>query len=101
VPALKSWKELGIPLKEAPPGTRFAMGGKIPETMKGPEWLKKMDRHANTRGTVDEVLGKTRAKLWREGKVSAREMVNQNNRVLNLDELYRKEGLGPYPPTAG
>lgn len=38
-PVLKSWKELGINLREAPEGTRASMNGQVPEKLTYKRWL--------------------------------------------------------------
>jgi SPP1 gp7 family putative phage head morphogenesis protein len=39
-PVLRSWRELGIDLKEAPAGTRASLDGQVPATVKFPDWLR-------------------------------------------------------------
>jgi hypothetical protein len=45
----------------------------------------------------EAMLGKTRARLWREGKVSLRQLVDNQGRVLKLDELEKLAGLRSLP----
>lgn len=45
----------------------------------------------------EAMLGKTRARLWREGKVSLRQLVDNQGRVLRLDELAKLAGLRSLP----
>jgi SPP1 gp7 family putative phage head morphogenesis protein len=87
VPVLKSWKELGIPLNEAPPGTRSSLNGEVPDQMTYPEWLKRMESQPNTRHIVDEALGPKRAELWRRGVVPVDKFVDPRGKTLNLDQL--------------
>jgi hypothetical protein len=87
VPVLKSWKQLGINLKEAPEGTRSSMNGQEAAKITYPEWLKKQPIEFQ-----DEVLGPTRAKLWRSGKVKI-DRFTQDGKLLTLDQLRKKEGL--------
>jgi SPP1 gp7 family putative phage head morphogenesis protein len=93
VPVLKSWKELGINLKEAPEGTRASMNGQVPKSMNYEGWLKKMDANPATRHLVDEALGPGRAKLFRGG-ASVKSFVDRFHQPLTLDEISKKEGLG-------
>ena len=94
VPILRSWKELGIDLKEFPESTRSSMDGQIPANVTYNEWLKGKDSTFQ-----DKVLGPTRAKLFREGMPVDR-FVNKAGDRLTLDELrkrdaeyFRKAGL--------
>lgn len=90
MPVVKSFEELGIPLKEIPPGQRAALDGKVPSTMKYPAWLQKQSR-----AIQDQALGKTRAALFRAGKLDVKDLVGQNNRPLSLREIYKNTGLSP------
>lgn len=80
-PVLKSWRELGIPLDDLDPGTRASMDGQVPADMNYAQWLKKQPA-----ARQDEVLGKTRAKLFRQGKPLGA-FVNDKGRLLTLDQL--------------
>lgn len=86
-PVMKSWKELGIDLKEAPPGTRASMNGQVPATLTYPKWLKTQSVKVQ-----NEALGVGRAKLFREGKVSFDRFLD-NGRPLSLREVLKREGL--------
>lgn len=62
-----------------------AMDGQIAAMLPGERWLKsKSDSFA------DELLGKTRAQLWRDGKVRISQLVDQSARPLTLDQLKEK-----------
>jgi SPP1 gp7 family putative phage head morphogenesis protein len=86
-PVTKSWKELGIDLPEDDKGTRASMDGQVPEDMTYQQWLKGKD--AKDQKFVDEVLGKSKAKLFRAGMPLDR-FVNRAGDVLTLDELRAK-----------
>lgn len=86
VPVLRSWKELGIPLGEAPTGTRASMDGQVAGDLSYGQWLK--TRSAEFQ---DEVLGKTRAQLWRSGGLTVDRFVDNSGRVYTLKELRRRE----------
>lgn len=90
-PVLKSWKELGIPLNEAPDGTRASMNGQVPEKMTYSKWLKKQPTDIQ-----NQVLGPTRAKMFRAG-TPIDKFVNNKYNVLTLDELRQLEGLAVKP----
>jgi SPP1 gp7 family putative phage head morphogenesis protein len=61
VPVIKSWKELGINLQEAPEGTRASMSGQVPASETYASWLNRQSA-----GFQDTVLGQTRADLFRQ-----------------------------------
>lgn len=84
-PVLKSWKELGIDLKEFPEGTRSSMDGQVPANVTYNEWLKGKDSTFQ-----DKVLGPTRGKLFREGMPVDR-FVNKAGDRLTLDELRKRD----------
>ncbi len=95
IPIVKSWEELGIDMKEAPPGTRASMDGQVPASMNYQQWLKKQSNK-----TQEEVLGKTKAKIFREGKPITGFI--SNGKVLSLKELgVVEKNTGPLlkPPT--
>lgn len=84
-PVLKSWKELGIRLPEAPDGTRASMDGQVAAKTTYGDWLK-----TRSRDFQDEVLGPTRAELWRSGKVPLEKFVDYSGRSLTLDQLRKR-----------
>lgn len=81
VPVLKSWKELGIDLKEAPPGTRASFGGQVPATQTYNAWLRTQSDAFQNR-----VLGPARAKLFRNG-LHLDKFTNPAGKRLTLEEL--------------
>lgn len=86
LPVLKSWKELGIDLQEAPAGTRASMDGQVPESVNYGRWLKGQDSE-----TQDEILGPGKAALFRRGTVSIDRFIDSRNRPLTLGQLERLE----------
>lgn len=86
IPILRSWKELGIDLDEAPEGTRASMNGQVPEKTTYGEWLAKQSREVQ-----NEALGKRRADLFREGRFTVKQFVNREGRTRTLAELSRLE----------
>ena len=81
-PVTKSFRELGLNIDEVPPGTRASMDGQLPQDTRFEDWL---ERQSKTR--QEEVLGAGRAELWRDGKISFRDLLDQNGRELTLEEL--------------
>lgn len=75
-----SWRELGIDIDEAPPGTRASMNGEVPDTMTYEEWFKKQDA-----ALQKDVLGESRYEAFKKGKpVTA---FSDNGEILTLDQL--------------
>jgi SPP1 gp7 family putative phage head morphogenesis protein len=87
IPVSRSWKELGIDLKELPEGTRASMNGQVAGSTKYNEWIKEQSPEIQ-----DEALGPKRAALLRAGEVNVGDFVNREDRVLTLKELMKKAG---------
>ena len=85
-PVLKSWRELGIDIDEAPAGTRASMNGQVPDKTTYNDWLSRQDTQ-----TQDEVLGKTKARLFRQGDLPMDRFVDPRGKTYTLDELRRRE----------
>lgn len=85
-PILKSWQELGLNIKELPESTRASMDGRVPESTTYQDWLKKQPE-----AVVEEVLGKTKAKLFNEGGLTLDRFVDFKGEVYTLDELRKHE----------
>jgi len=115
VPITKSWKELGIKLRELPPGTRpqqllsktsvkqltrrgvtkkeikiirSELNGQVPADLSYTQWLRQQPV-----AIQNEALGPTRAVLFRQGKVPIDKFVDSTFRTLTLEQLQAKEGL--------
>lgn len=83
VPVTKSWKELGIDLNEAPPGTRASMNGQVPATLTYNAWLSRQPA-----AFQDDVLGKTKGALFRRGGLTVDKFADENlGRGLTIKEL--------------
>lgn len=93
-PILKSWKELGIDLKEAPAGTRASMNGQVPAAQNYQTWLRKQPKAFQS-----QVLGPARLKLFEQGKItSMKQLIGPTGRPLTLAQLTgRVTGI----PTSG
>ena len=81
VPILVSYKELGIDVPEIA-GTRASDLGQIPADTSFDTFLKRHDKEYQ-----DELLGPGKAKLWRSGKITLRDLINQDGRTITLKEL--------------
>lgn len=85
-PVAKSFEELGIEglkgLEKVGGDVRASIDGEVADSKTFEAWLKeKPDSYA------DEIFGKERAEMWRNGKLSIRDMVDQKGRPLTLQEL--------------
>jgi SPP1 gp7 family putative phage head morphogenesis protein len=87
VPQLKSWKELGIDLEEAPIGTRASMSGQVPSDITYRDWIQTQPPEIQ-----DQVLGRGKAQLMRSG-VSVDKFFDARNRPLTLTQIRKLEGL--------
>lgn len=86
VPVLKSWRELGIAIDEAPEGTRASMDGQVPAGLNFDKWLRTKPREFQ-----DEVLGRAKGDLFRAG-VTMDRFVDRAGNELTLDQLRKTEG---------
>ena len=86
----KSWKEMGIALKDAPEGTRASMNGEVPAKLTYRDWIAQQPA-----AVQNEALGVGRAKLFREG-VPLDRFTTQDHRPLSLEDIQRSlERNGP------
>ena len=84
VAVIKSFKELGLDV-DLPESTRASMDGQVPAKTTYQEWLKNqsVDRQ-------NEVLGVTKAQLFREGKLTLDKFVSPTGHVYTIDELKQR-----------
>ena len=82
MPILKSFKEIGSDFPEMPKSTRSSMDGQVPEEMTFKDFLEKKGKSFQ-----DEVLGKGKAQLWREGKITLQQLLDQSGNPIPLKEL--------------
>jgi len=61
---------------------RASMDGQVPDTMTYNEWLKKKPEQFQ-----NKVLGVQRAQLFRDGNLQLRDLTNQDNRPLTVEQL--------------
>lgn len=85
VPVLKTWRDLGIDMDEVPETTRASADGQVPAALSFEDWLKKQPT-----ARQDTVLGQGKAELWRSGKISFRDLLDQGGRPLTTEELRAK-----------
>lgn len=87
-PHLKSWKELGIDLKDAPPGTRASMNGQVPGKTTYRDWIARQPA-----AVQDDVLGRVRGLALRRGDLSVADLFDDRGRWLTLAEIREREGV--------
>ena len=88
VPVLKTWKEMGIDAEEISEGTRASVDGQVPERMTYQAWLKRQPASVQR-----DVLGRTRADLFRKGELELDSFVDDSGRVMTLEQLREVEGV--------
>jgi SPP1 gp7 family putative phage head morphogenesis protein len=95
VAVTKSWRELGIDADELSPSTRASMDGQVPDDTTYEMWLRK-----KTLSFQEDVLGKTKAKLFRDGGLSIDRFSNNQGKSYTLQQLkirdaeaFKKAGL--------
>lgn len=86
VPVLKSWRELGFDVGELPLGTRASMDGQVPADLTFGRWLSRQSAERQ-----DQVMGKTRGRLMRAGKLKLPDFYDSQGRWLTLDQLKSRE----------
>ena len=85
-PVTKSWKELGFKKDELSPGTRASMNGQVSAKETYQTWLRKQPA-----GFQDDVLGRTKGRLFRQGGVTLDRFVDANGRSYTLAQLAKRE----------
>ena len=88
VAVTKSWKELGIDAEELPASTRASMDGQVPDKLTYQTWLQKQSFERQK-----EVLGVTKAKLFRDGGLTVDRFVNNAGHTYTLDELRIRDAI--------
>lgn len=83
IPVTKSWDELGVEgMDGASDRTRSSMNGYVPQDMTFNDWLKTQSPE-----TIEKTLGKGRAELFLQGKITMRDLITQQGRSVNLSDL--------------
>ena len=84
VPILKSSDELGTDV-EIDPGARASMDGEVADTTTFADWLG-----TKTEEQQDAILGAGKADLWRDGRITLRDLLDQSGRPLTLEQLQER-----------
>ncbi|EIZ79225.1 phage putative head morphogenesis protein [Novosphingobium sp. Rr 2-17] len=82
IPVVKSYDELGIDRAEYSNKVRASMDGQIASPRNMESWLK-----GQSVARQEAILGKTKAKLWRDGKFRLSDFVRDDRTIISLDEL--------------
>jgi hypothetical protein len=92
IPITKTFKELGLDIPEFDPSTtsRSATGDPVAADMSFGAFLKRQEKKGPA--FVDDLLGPGRAQLWRDGKITLRQLVDQHGRELSLKDLRKLYG---------
>lgn len=90
IPITKTFRELGVDIDEPKGTTRASDQGQISVDTSFDGFLERRGRAYQER-----VLGPGRADLWREGKITLRDLVNGQGRPISVSELSKiNPGLG-------
>lgn len=81
-PNTKSWKELGIDAKDAPPSTRASMNGQVAMPVDIEDWFADLSAT-----DLRETFGKQKAEWFKEGKIEIADMVDDQNHIRTLEQL--------------
>lgn len=82
----KSFRSLGVDADDLPAGTRASMNGQVAKDITYNQWLKRQPLDVQ-----EMALGKSRAKLFREGGLDVNQFVNRNRVELTLDQIRQRE----------
>jgi len=85
LPVLKSFRELGIDIDEIPKGTQSSLDGQVSSDLSFNSWLK-----TKNKTFINDLLGKGRADMFLDGKITMSNLINQRGRTLSLKELKEK-----------
>lgn len=79
---IKSWHELNIPGNLLTDSEKAAMDGKAADEQSYSEWLAKQSP-----ARQDQILGKERGKLYRNGDLSLARLFNVNGQLATIEQL--------------
>ena len=85
LPITKSFKELGLDIDEIPAGTRSSIDGYVSSNLSASDWFE-----SKSKSFQEEYLGKSRYQLFKDGKITFSDLVNQNGKTLTVKQLKEK-----------
>ena len=77
--------QLGLPFDEIPVGSRSSIDGAISSEINFDDWFAKKDK-----AFQEEYLGAGRFDLYKKGKITFNQLVDQNGAILTIEELRKK-----------
>lgn len=87
LPITKSYRELGFDIDEIPEGTRASMDGQVPESTNFIDWIEKKSPEQQK-----QWFGAGKYELYKEGKITFSDLINQRGRPVTLKELENNFG---------
>ncbi len=84
IPITKTFRELGVNIDEAKGTTRASSDGPIEVNTSFEDYLNRKGKSYQ-----DKMLGEGRADLWRDGKITLKDLVNGRGRPVTLAELQK------------
>ncbi len=85
IPITVSYRDLGLNIDEIPPATRSSMDGQVADDITFDEWLR-----GKTEVEQNAQLGAGKAALWRSGKITLTDLLDQRGNPLTLAALTEK-----------
>lgn len=82
LPITKSFRELGLDIDEIPSGTRSSIDGRVSSDTTFEQWFE-----GKPATFQESYLGKSRYQLFKDGKITFSDLVNQNGKTLSIAEL--------------
>jgi SPP1 gp7 family putative phage head morphogenesis protein len=73
-------------VKKLPKATQASIDGQVPKALSYEDWLSRKPA-----AFQEEVLGPGKYRLWKAGKISLRDLIDQRGRPLTLDQLKQLE----------
>lgn len=92
LPLTKSYRELGLDIDEIPIGTRSSLNGYVPANTSFSQWFDKQSADFK-----ENYLGKGRYQLYKDGKITLSDLVNQRGQTLSIKDL---KGISNVPVKA-
>lgn len=82
IPVLPSLEEMGIDPSTIPAQTRSSIDGEVAADLTFDDFLK-----GKPKAFADEMLGKGKAELWRDGKITLQQLLDQRGNPLTVSQL--------------
>lgn len=86
IPVVRSLEDFGVDAGDYPPSTRSSMDGQVASDQSYSDWLRKKPK-----AYQEEILGRDKAKLFRDGGLDLDKFLRSDRTEMSLDELRKKE----------